>query len=217
MKRKAKSDLNTKKKITKIVQSVINKEIETKSGYATSIGGSFIEGTPKTWNLMYQVGMAYGSTADNSQRIGDQVLLTGISYRGRLRSSLTSNVPTNFTLAIVKTPIYRTTTNLALNEMMPDYDLTTFPLRFDSKKIQVIKRMDIKLKPTVAGAFDCTEVHFKKFFKKPVQIKFNEVAGFQLKDWNYYLVIGGSQYGATLGTTVVGDAFGTIEIFYKDP
>lgn len=196
----------------RIAHNAVTSAAETKVGYF-SVSTAPKEQTITSYNIFYQAGMTQGTGAENSTMIGDK--LNCVGFRLRLNLIQEVNQATCFyTIALVATDKYATTTSLGAADLFPSYGLVGFPIRFDSSKCKVIGRIDGKLKGAISGVNDGDAhdryIPFSKF------LQFRDLAtNYELREQNYYLVLYASR-GGTLGVTNAVGVYGQVEVYYKD-
>jgi len=220
VKRKGSTTRRTSTKRSKTVsrqelRKIVLRTAETKLGYFT-ISNTINKQVPITWNLMGAAGMTGGTSGDNSRFIGDQFNMVGIRLRLEwINNVLENSETTKITVALVKAYPYNVATSVAAAALFPDYSLIGYPPRFDSSKCTVLMRKEITLRPQIAGVRVLeTLYHYKKM---DTVVRFDpNVGAFGVKGMQYYLVMYGENWGATLTTEVVATVGGVVEIMYKD-
>lgn len=200
------------------VKKEIKKAAETKVGYF-NVNNSISNVTPLSFNLMGAAGFTNGTSGENSTYVGDSFDMVGIKLRFMVRGgSQFINQASFLQIAIISTPKYVVTTNLARDDLLPSYGLVVYPPRFDSDKCTVHWKKSLKLTPQIQDITGYTSVdEYIKFEKKMIFQHDGTIGSYQLKDKNYYLVFFGDQFGtSSVSTQNVGGVVGQVDLYYKD-
>lgn len=201
------------KTIKKLAKRVIQKEAETKVGYANIQDGMVAERI-LSYNYVYQCGITQGTGGEDSRIIGNRFNMVGLKARGRVINS--DNKDKDIILAIIETDKYVTTANLNALDVFPSYSLIGFPQRYDSSRVKVLAKEKIKLRNYIAGVNTVQEFEMYVPYKKKCELSGDTSGAYDLNGKNLYFVAYSYVDGGTPGSTAVNSIFGVLEMFYKD-
>lgn len=208
------------KAVAKIAKKTTMTQVETKLGFQVQETRAITERSFLSYNLVNQMGFsnAGSQTGEAGRVVGDQIKLKGYRVRGLLGQMLSNlDRPATYTMALIKTPVYKTITNLSDADLLPSYGGTDAIPRFDKTKCTVLK----KWTTTVHNSGDVGQPSQKPFDfyvdLKDQTFKFKDLtADWQSKNYNIYFVIWCSTIGSVKGTINAGRIEFTHELYYKD-
>lgn len=178
------------------------------------------ERTFRSFNLIYQSGMANSGSqgGENAKAIGDEIFLKGWRCRGLLANNPANTLPVTYTMALIKTSVFRTATNLSDAEVTPSYTVLDAVPRLDSTKVTTLKRWTITVKPTQDASQ--SQQHFDHYVDlKSQKYRFRDLlSNYEGKKENIYFIVYASSFGNAQfkGTGITGKIEFTEELYYKD-
>lgn len=215
MKRKASSQryarkkrrLSTKRSITRVVKSVVNKVAETKHRL-DSWNYNLLAGDTRMTNLFAGIAAGTGDT----QRIGNKISIKGVSIKMILLNAL-SSVTTTLHYAIVASDDEYLGANNAVTAA--DYIKNTSAdfdnWRVDPERCKVLKRGKIISRDYIGSTAE--KKSYRAIYKKMnLTFTFNPASGYS-RDKNYYLLYWA---GFTAGGLSTIRGIFDSEIYFKD-
>jgi len=182
--------------IKKYVKRVVKSAAEVKHLDFESLGTTLTSGVIKTWNIMYQSGIAHGTSGIDAF-IGDRLRLRNIVVEGSISNfnGTYVNEVVHGNLLLIRYTDYYAATSIGNTEIM-DVAFTnqsTTTSVFDTRKVQILKKIPLKAAPILKDTE--AEARFKLTYDfKDRLVEFRDFdQSFEIKGGNYYLVFQASQ------------------------
>jgi len=185
--------------VKKYVKRVVKSAAEVKHLDFEALGVTLSGGVIKTYNLMYQSGIAHGTSGiDNF--LGDKLRLRKIVVEGSFTqfSGTYTNEIAHGNLLLVRFNDYYGTTSIP-NTALMDVNFTNHEATstvWDTRKMQILKKINLKAVPVLNGTEAETRFKLTYDFKDRL-VEFRDFdQSYEIKGGNYYLVFQASQLNA---------------------
>lgn len=221
----------SKPTLQKVMRLIKSQKPEVKIAKYT--GSAAFNGSEiKSWNLAYHLftqGVGEGSF------IGKKLHIRGMEIKWQLNNTAVTSTTSGHTyldhmnlLSVLSTKVYRTTTNLSIDEIQDTALAPNGPYRmnYDSDKVKIMAHRKVRFTPKLAygssnpsgGLGGAPQQRTGKIYiRLNKTITFRDWStSYELKDLNYYLLLQTANFGDSASLIKSGDLFFSVKCYYTD-